>query len=446
MLRIRKQGAVRVGTLAVLAAATAAGGCGKATQANPDGGDGVVTTPDAQAGRHSFDVVAVLHATGTTALPQTLSTSSFTLVLDADARLAIVGANGGGAVVGVTSADGRTFRSAGRFTVPRVNTDSCSSGLDDVTYDNFEVTVAGGSLIGSAGGTALIPCGDCAIPVAFTASLTGSSDVTPPALRAFRTPPTSPLDTFRLVTSEPLPASATARLVADDGAVIDLVPQIVAGDLPIVVAFSKPAVVLRAGHAYSITLDGLVDFAGHVDPGGPPLRLASFVAAPAVPEDGFESARESVLGGAMVMTAGPLPAIAGNITLYVGTKGAPALDSSTGRSLMVRLARQPGDTKLRFSYRSVGLQAQAYFVGTMTLGSEGATPGPLEWLGDVVGTAEMLTVAGQTVFVSPVGTKEAALPPDATDEVLFAILPATVSCFPGGSPNVGLLIDDLRLE
>ena len=447
MLWMRKQGSVLVGILAVLALAGAVsgGGCGKAMQANPDGG-GVITTPDASPGRRSFDVVAVLHATGATALPQVNSINTFTMVLDVEAGLAIVGANGSGAVVGVTSNDGRTFRSAGAFTAARPDTDVCSV-REVVTYDSFEVTVAGGSLTGSASGTALISCGDCAIPVAVTASLTGSSDVTPPALRGF-SPPPSPFDSFALVTSEPLPATATARLVADDGAVIDLARGIIADEVPMLASFSKPDVVLRAGHAYSISLDGLVDFAGHADLSGLPLRLVSFTAAPRVPADGFESATGSVLGGAMVMTAGPLPAIAGTTSLYIGAANVPALDSANGRSLMVRLSRQAGETKLRLSYRSVAALASTGFSGWLRVGSEGATAGPFEhWLGAApADTAEMLTVAGQMVFASPVASKEVMLPADVTDEVLVWITPDSSVCSRFAPPSAGLLIDDLRLE
>ena len=448
MLRVRKQGFVQVGTLAVLAAAVSSGGCGKATKMNPDGGDGVVTTtPDGLPGLQSFDVVAVLRSTGTTTLPQALSTSSFTMVIDVDAGLAIVGANGSGAVVGLTSTDRWTFRSTGPFEAARAGT-ACGAGLDDVIFETIEVTIAGGSLTGSAQGTALIPCGDCAIPVVFTAFLTGTSDVTPPALRGFSSLPTSPFDGFRLVTSEPLPATATARLIADDGAVIDLVPQIIPGDVPILVSFTKPELLLRAGHAYSISLDGLVDFAGHADLSGLPLRLASFTAAPTVPADGFESATGNVLGGAMVMTAGPLPAIAGNTSLYIGAANVPALDSPTGRSLMVRLSRRAGETKVRLSYRTVAGQASTGFSGWLRAGSEGATPGPFEhWLGTAPGsTAEMLTVAGQTVYASPVASKEVMLPADVTDEVLVWITPSVSTCISFAPASAGLLIDDLRLE
>jgi hypothetical protein len=425
------------------------GGCGKGAEKNPDGGDGSLTMfdtgiSDAPAtGVRAFDVVAVLRADGSTSLPPT---NRFTLVQDLSALRMIAGGSGRGAVVGVTTGDGRTFRSTGGFAVGTDNTDACSGPLD-VRYDSFEVTLTDSSLTGTAFGNATISCGDCSFMVPFTATLTGTRDKMLPTLRASGPPLVTPFDSFGLVASEPLPVTATAKLVADDGATIDLVPQIVSGDVPFIAAFAKPDVVLRAGLGYVVALDGLVDFAGQSDKVGPPLRLTSFVAAPIVPEDGFESVTGGVLGGAMVMTAGALPAIAGNTSLYLGTKGAPGLDAPNGRSLMVRLARQAGDTKLRFSYRLVAPQATTSVSALVRVGSEGASPGdPTYAIGDMSNGTEKLTVGGSPVFASLAAVIELPLPADATDDVLFVIAPNTIFCFPGGTPNTGILVDDVRVE
>ena len=390
------------GTLA-LAVVSWCGGCGKTAQKNPDGGDGSLTmvdagTPDAPAtGMRAFDVVAVLRADGSTSLPPT---NRFTLVQDLSALRMIAGGNGRGAVVGVTTSDGRTFRSTGGFAVGADNADACS-GPEDIRYDSFEVTISNGSLTGTATGAATISCGDCAFMVPFSATLTGAPDKTLPTLRASGAAPATSFDSFSLVASEPLPATATAKLVADDGAAIDLIPQITSGDVPFISAFSKPDVVLRAGQGYVVTLDGLVDFAGQSDKVGPPLRFTAFVAAPTVPEDGFESATGSVLGGAMVMTDGALPAIAGHTSLYIGTQGAPALDAPNGRSLAIRLARQAGDTKLRFSYRVVAPQSATLISALVRVGSEGASPGdPIYGIGNMATPTEKLMVGGNPVFAS----------------------------------------------
>jgi hypothetical protein len=440
--RMPKPGRLLAGTL-VLAAVPWSAGCGK-SQARPDGGDGSVTIGDAPVlGRRAFDVIAVLKGDGGfTNLPPT---SSFTLVLDAAAGLAIAGANGRGAIVGVTSSDGRTFHSAGTFDASSGEGTECN-GATNVRYDNFEFTVANGGLTGTANGSAFISCGDCVFTVPFGATLTGTADATPPTLRSSGFLPANPFDVLGLSASEPLPAGTTARLVGDDGTAIDLIPTIADGIEPLVLGFSKPNVILHAGQGYGVTLDGLIDFAGLKDRSGVPLRVASFGAAPAVPEDGFESATGSVLGGAMVMTAGALPAIAGNTSLYIGGKGAPGLDAASGRSLAVRLSRQAGDTKLRFSYRAVALQAQSGFLGALRVGSEGGAAGSPAYSFAAATASQMITVAGQTAYISAAAVVETPLPGDATDDVLLIITPTNFSCGPALLNNTGLLLDDLRLE
>jgi len=420
-------------------------GCGKGTHAKPDGGDGSLATPDAQAGwPRSFDVVAVLSGDGSTALPPT---SRFTLVLDPGSGLAIAGANGRGAVITVTTDDTRRFRSSVQFYAQDENPNVCS-GAEGVRYDGFDVTVTDAGLTGSATGAASISCGDCSFLVPFSATLSGVPDRTPPTLRAAGSALATPFDAFGVRASEPLPVTASARLVADDGATITLIPTVMTGDVPLIVGFSKPDVVLRSGQGYAVTFDGLVDFAGLSDPGGPPLRVGAFPAAPIIPEDGFESVTGNTLGGAMVVTTGEaLPTIAGSASLYVGQPGAPGLDASNGRSLLVKLARQPGDTRLRFSYRGVSVGTQPGFSGAIRVGSEGATPGPFESFPGVTGAPEMLTltVAGSPVYASAVATKDLELPVDATDEVLVSIVPNDFTCGPTRISS-GLLIDDLRLE
>ena len=421
------------------------GGCGSSPQRNPDGGDGVLTPPDAlAAGRHSFDVTALLG--GASNLPPT---NGFTLVIDVDAQVAIVGANGGANAVPFTTTDGRTFVVRTPFTVGDKSPDPCGAE-ESVRYDGIEVTIAAdGSLTGRGSGVANISCGDCSFGVAFNATLTGNADRTLPTLRASGTPPSSPFDLFGLRTSEPLPATATARLVADDGAAIDLTPTINDGVIPLIGGFLKPAVILRAGQGYVVTLDGLTDFAGLVDTSGSTLRIVAFPAAPVVPEDGFESATGNALGGAMVMTAGALPAITGSTSLYIGGAGALGLDASNGRSLLVRLARQPGDTKLRLSCRAVTTQAQTSFFGRLQVGSEGASlsAGTSSSFGDATGATEMVDVGGRPAFLTPSTPIEVTLPADVGDEVLLSIAPSNNICFPGGvRPGAGLLIDDLRLE
>jgi hypothetical protein len=50
------------------------------------------------------------------------------------------------------------------------------------------------------------------------------------------------------------------------------------------------------------------------------------------------------------------------------------------------------------------------------------------------------------VFASLAAVMEVPLPADATDDVLFVIAPTNIFCFPGGTLNTGILIDDIRVE
>ena len=209
----------------------------------PDGGDGSLTVPDAPvAGRRSFDMIAVLSGDGSTNLPPN---NRFTMVLDIDARRAIVGGNGRGAIIGITSNDGRTFHSAGAFEVG--GDASPCSGTTGLKYDNFEVTLANGSLTGTANGSASISCGDCVFLVPFGATLTGTVDVTPPRLLGSGFTPSTPFDSLGLVVSEPLPVGATARLVADDGAAMISSRRLSTASNRSSWASPKREIVLRAG-------------------------------------------------------------------------------------------------------------------------------------------------------------------------------------------------------
>ena len=421
------------------------GGCGKGTQARPDGGNVILTPGDVLGpGRHSFDVIAALSPVANGNIPPPSNT--FTLVIDVDAGVAIAGGNGFAAVVALTTSDGRIFQSTGAFKAGDASATMCS-GAQEVRYDTLEATVSNGVLTGNAAGVAMVSCGDCSIMIAFTARLSGTMDTTPPTLHLSGLVPASPFDSFTLNTSEPLPASASARLVGADGTSIDLARAIVPGSVPLIAGFSKPDIVLQAGQAYFVTFDGLVDFAGLVDPTGTPLGLTSFPAAPTVPQDGFESATGATLGGAMVMTTGgALPAITGSTSLYIGTAGAPALDLANGRSLMVRLARQSGTTMLLFSYRMTSWAPAASFPGILQVGSEGASASPAAFPFGSTAPMNPLTIDGLSGYASAVATASVALPADATDQVLVSVAPGSTVCGPRAAFNTGLLIDDLRLE
>src|SRR5678816_2409551 len=192
----------------VLLGASCLAGCGGGAHAKPDGGgDGPITADGAITGMHAYNVTAVLRPTTPGVSPP--ATSSFTLIADTEARLAIAGGNGRGAAVSLTTTDGLTYHGGGSFTVGD-DGEACS-GVVDVRYDSFEVTLADRSVTGTATGSATISCGDCSFFAPFAATLTGTTDDTAPTLHATGGSPASPFDPFTLIASEPLPASAAAH-------------------------------------------------------------------------------------------------------------------------------------------------------------------------------------------------------------------------------------------
>ena len=399
-------------------------------------------------GRRSFDVTATLGAPGPDAavLPPNVSrTRTFTLVLDADEGRAIVGGNGRAAVVPFTSPDGRAFHIRTGVSVGDAAA-TCGGGTE-LDFEVLDFTVNGTTLQGTASGQAVVSCGDCQFNVPFTATLAGGADTTPPLLFVGGAIPTTPFDSFALIASEPLPATATASLTLSDGSHVDLVPTLVDGTIPVVTGFSKPDQVLPLG-GLAVASEGLVDFAGLRGSADAPLRLAAFAAAPLLPEDGFESATAPQVGGAVVIVAGTgaLPPIAGTRSVYIGGLGAPSPDGRpVGTSLRVRLAVQPGDTKVRFSYRVASQSPGAGFGGAVHVGSVGHTTGHASIDGGGQGTGAQWP-GGGTVYVEDVSAQEIVLPADVTDEIVVDFESPNFDCgFAKPTPS-GLLIDDLQVE
>jgi hypothetical protein len=414
-------------------------GCGVRAVAAVDGG--VDGSRPLLAGRRSFDVVAGLGDGGAKAgLPPTVA---FTLVLDADAQRAVVGARGNAAVVAYASNDGRLFK-VPEFSVGLPSGGACAAA-SMLDFMSLDVTVSGATLSGQAAGSARISCGDCQFTVPVAGPVTGVADATAPLLVP-TTIPTNPFQTFTLAASEPLPTTAKARLVGSDGSSLELDQAVVQGDIPVVAAFTKPAVVLSANAEFEVDLGGLVDFAGLTGPTEPPLRFAAFPPMPLVPPDGFESVTGAELGGATVISGGPLPPIAGAHSVYFGGQGAPAPGGvPVGSALRVRLAVPSGATKVAFAYRMVGQYAGSGFAGTINLGSAGHMPGSDTFTMTPAGT-QTTWPDGKTVYVTDVATKEIPLPADVTSEILLVIEPFGFGCNGPAPPAGGMLLDDLRVE
>jgi hypothetical protein len=99
----------------VVLGASCLGGCGGA-HAKADGGDGgPLATDGAIVGTRAYAVTAVLRATEDGVPPP--ATSTFTLIVDTQTRIAIAGGNGRGASIALTTTDGLTYHGATGFTV-----------------------------------------------------------------------------------------------------------------------------------------------------------------------------------------------------------------------------------------------------------------------------------------------------------------------------------------
>jgi hypothetical protein len=413
-------------------------GCGAGKAANVDAG------PPLLAGRRSFDAVATLGLGGavkpSTNLPDTVA---FTLVIDADQHRAVAGGHGLASVVTTTSADGRHF-SVPEFSVGLPASGACDASASTIVFHSLDVVVADTTLSGQAMGAARVSCGDCQFDVPFSGAVTGGADATAPLLFPV-TIPDNPLQAFGVAASEPLPKTAIARLVGGDGSSIELDPMVTPGDIPVIASFTKPDVVLAPGVGYAVAFDGLVDFAG-LHGSADTLRLAQFPEIPLIPADGFESVTTAEVGGATVISDGPLPPISGAHSVYFGAQGAPApTAAAVGGSLRVRLAVPAGATKLAFSYQMVGQYAGSGFGGTISYGSVGHAPASGDFTTTPAGT-QTTWPDGRIVYVTDPATKELALPADVTNELVVVFEPFGFGCGGPMPPAGGMLLDDLRVE
>ena len=268
----------------------------------------------------------------------------------------IVGGNGRGAIIGGHDQRRANVPFGRRFAWAA---DPTSAARQDVHYDNFEVTIADDGS-GNSDGAATSPAATAASSLR-RRDADRDTRYESPRLRATGSLPANAVRPVR-ASSSPNPAGRRdgPKLVADDGTAIDLIPARSSRHEPFIEGLPSrrsscaPARVRRHVRRPG-RLRGSVGY-------GRPGAAAHGVRRRA---DGarrrIRVGTGSALGGAMVMTAaaGALPAIAGNTSLYIGTSGAPGLDAPNGRSLTVRLARQAGDTKLRFSYRIVARTAQS---------------------------------------------------------------------------------------
>jgi hypothetical protein len=251
---------------------------------------------------------------------------------------------------------------------------------------------------------------------------------------------------FSVVSSEPLPPSAPLALYAPATVErIFLAPTTATGGF--VTSFQKPATMLHYGTQYQIVTDGIFDFAGNPAGAATNLSFATRPAPPLAAEDGFESVTTTTFGGVPVLSGAG--ALTGAQSLYVAPTNIPL--TTTQPPLVLRVSLTPGDTVVRFAYRTVtagtvtGIGSS--FGVTWQLGSEGGTITTPSLPSDS-GATTPGTIGGTQVSLGPLTTATFTLPPDAAKEVTLA---RTALVFSGcGGPPLpplaGIIIDDLRAE
>jgi len=411
-----------------------------------------VDGPAPMTGRRSFVVTSTLAPQpdpsnmGVVPLP---ATHTFTMVLDWDRRIAILGSNvGQGVGVFEPSATGGGGSQTAAF----------SLGSSGVSYQTMDVTIAAsGALSGTAHGrgTSLPTNTDVGInSVVLSMSLAGVPDVQPPGFEStiFMAAPVDPFASLTLIATEPMPPDTRLALVNLRGDRIDIAPP----STQLVAAFSfypAQARMWRYNDRYSLLLDGVVDFADNARPPGGTSPAFTTAAPPVlVAEDGFESATGTMLAGTQVLSGTGAPTITGARSLYIPSlPGANPPGRNAMTQLALRIALDATDTVVRFAYRSVnptgtgaGTAAAPYYL----LGSEGgAITSPT--LGPDSGPAVAAMIPGQgQVSLGPLMTAEFALPAGAAAAGQVTLVRGVRECCASlPAPSIaGLIIDDLRAE
>ena len=205
---------------------------------------------------------------------------------------------------------------------PGITFGSWGSGTWAVTYaDGLTVMLAAdGTLTGTGQGTGTTYYSDTAQSGPITASLAGGPDTVAPELSVTSDGPAdNPFSSLTVSSPEALPLGATPRLVAD-GFASAFSPATSNGDFT--TSFYGAAVFRPYGRTYTVAVDGIADFAGHPATATGATSFTTRPAPPLVPEDGFESATGTTLGGVHILSGAV--AIAGTRSLYIPpTSGGP---------------------------------------------------------------------------------------------------------------------------
>lgn len=413
-------------------AVTDVGGAPEASSVFDGGGDQLI---EALSG-HAFVVNAAYEVPAGFALP---ATHTFTLVLDLDKGWAVAGSAQGGGESRIQVKNGGTVELQAPLSF---SFDICGNGI---TYDHLTLTPsANGGIVGTASGRVSYATGDLLNDAKVTATFEGMPDHQTPALTL--SPSTDPMDPFipaSLVASEPLTLAAAPVLLTAGGESSPLTPTARYMETFSFSGFGLPKVLLKYGETYRVAEAGLTDFAGNIAKAGP-----SFTTRPAPPlivEDGFESVAAQTLGGAIVADGTNAPVLAGKRSLYVPPSGGGEGPVS---QLALRLAVNPGDTVIRFSYRVVGLNSSPFGAVLSFLVAGAGTPVAGRVLpADTQPRTEFRLSPQTVVYVSAALEKaELPLPAGTHGEVFLDRVGGSSWCGLPPPPTLGIVIDDLRVE
>jgi hypothetical protein len=386
-------------------------------------------------GRRSYVVTSTLTPVGDAGRYGPAS-HTFTLVIDGDAQTAIVGSTR--VAFTVNSAGALRFQGQIYF-------GSSSSGGWAVSYaDGLTVVLAAdGTLTGTGQGTGTTLNSDTGQSGAVTASLVGGPDTVAPMLSVTSNGPADdPFSSLTVTSSEALPLGVTPRLVGTDG--FDSAFSTTGSSGDFTTSFYG-AVFRPYGRTYTVAVDGIADFAGHPATATGTTSFTTRPAPPLIPEDGFESATGTTLGGAQLLSGAV--AIAGTRSLYIPAISAigPASARDRVTRLALRLAVGPGETVVRFSFRPVSSTSGVRGL-SFTLACEGGKTSGKVVAGEGTAATTATLPDGSQVQVGPISTAEIPLPADVGAEIVFA---EQVPSSPGGLPAPpvsGVIIDDLRVE
>jgi hypothetical protein len=401
--------------------------------------------PEPPAVARSFEVTATLAyppGTPTYGVPTSLR---LILRLD-DARngsvAAVWGASDGSATSTFARTDtGISLRAAVELGVASTEPDTFDSSI---TFESLALTLIDrdedgevDDMEGTGSGTFSHVLGDVVAEYAFTATLDGEPDDTPPELVIEGNPDAlNVLDRLRILASEPLrPGTRAVVQFGDTRIGLDPSP----GDGTHVRSFTT-GVLLPFGTELTIEFDPAPE-----DLAGLPSENARMTArtmpGPGIfAEDGFEGDLAAVTSGAQVVAGvGTLPAIAGTRSLLIEPQG----------TLTMRVPLAAGETHLRFEVRV--LFDENTSAGCSRLAFRAGFPGldPASDVRDVhvppAEGPEETTGDERWVRASAVVSAELALPAGAAGEVIFdAYQKPAMAGLP--CPNQAFLIDDLRVE